>query len=247
MNNIARPFGPNTATQASIAALTSARVELGVSVDMLDTESMLAFFEMKMGDAKAKLNTLIQEQEAVNARVTTLQSLEAKLSSFAESGIKPGDPGWDDFVATARQAQEVVGASSKAGQDIQALVDEATKPTIVDVRYDDAFAAKAIADKYGKSIEYGQKIGPTGMEAGPPGWIVEQVPEGPARGLSKEGVGKLIAQTKAFREGMQSDGQIRMIKVQQAVEQSSQLVNLASNIMRKLNEMAMAPINNMRG
>lgn len=238
-------YSTNLSTQAMSAAFSAAPADLGMQVDLLDPESLLAFFEMKMGDAKGQLNALIQRQEKVNERVNVLQSLEAKLAGYPE-GFKPGDQGWQEFVSAARQAQEALGVQSKEGKDIQAMLDAATKPTMTDKRFDDPQAAFAEAAKHGTSVRFGAPAGPTGLDQGLTGWIA-QVPNGPAKGLSKEDTQKLVSQTKAFREGLQSDQQIQMIRVQQAVEQCSQLVNLASNIMRKLNDMAMAPINNMRG
>lgn len=244
-NEYAVAFGPNVPTELTSVGLSASPIDLGAQVDMLDPESLLAFFEMKMGDAKGQLNALIARQEKVNERVTLLQRFEGAIAGYPE-GVKPGDPGWEAVLAAAKDAQAALGATSKEGKEIQAIIDAATKPTMVDKRFDDPQVAFAEASKHGTGVRFGMAVGPTGLEQGLTGYIV-QVPEGAPKGLAKEDVQKLVSQTKALREGLQSDQQIQMIRVQQAVEQCSQLVNLASNIMRKLNEMAMAPINNMRG
>jgi hypothetical protein len=120
-------YSQNIPTEVTSVALSAPPIDLGMQVDMLDPESLLAFFEMKMGDAKGKLNALIQRQEKVNERVNLLQNLEGKLAGYPE-GIKPGDQGWDEFVAAARQAQDALGATSQEGKDIQRILDAATKP-----------------------------------------------------------------------------------------------------------------------
>src|SRR5437762_2588237 len=93
---------------------------LANDADMLDPETLLAFFEMKMGDAKGKLNGLMQEQDAINARAKVIGNFEAIVSGLTEKGIKPGDEGWDKFVKAANEARDAVGAQTEEGKQIQA-------------------------------------------------------------------------------------------------------------------------------
>ena len=72
--------------------------------------------------------------------------------------------------------------------------------------------------------------------------IVEGVPVG----LDKNDVQSLSGSLKAFRDGLSNDNAMNMISIQSLVEKSSQLTSMCSNLMKKLSDMAMAPINNIR-
>src|SRR5262245_43702270 len=94
-------------TTRTEVGLSAPVVDIGMPANMLDPESLLAFFEVQMGRHKGNLNALIQQQENVNQRVAVLQSVEAKLAGHPE-GIKPGDAEWEEFVAAARDAQNAL-------------------------------------------------------------------------------------------------------------------------------------------
>lgn len=244
-NQVAIKYSPGAgAVQTAFASAADGPTSpLGIDVNMLDPESMLTFFEMKMSDARGRLNGLMQDQDAINKRVATLQSFEGAMAGYAETGIKPGDAGWDDFVKSATRARDAVGADTDEGKKVQALLDGAAKPTLVEKTFDDYPTALAAAEKAGTTVNV--DVGPNPMNKPAPKFVV-LVPEGRAPGLSADQMKSLQGQMKAVSDGLGNDAQIRMIRIQQGVEQCSQILNLASNVMRKLDEMAMAPINNIR-
>ena len=56
----------------------------------------------------------------------------------------------------------------------------------------------------------------------------------------------LTSDLKAASSSIQSDNALNMINIQRLVEQSSQITQMCSNIMKKLSDMAQTPINNIK-
>ena len=214
--SVAKPNAP--------AALFGVKEPAGV--DLLDPEAMLAFFSQQMSNVRGQLAVAMKGQEARNLKAQTIQSLEASLVGFQEKGIKPSDDKWPEFLKTVEEAKVALGEGATKGLD--EMIAKATKPSAQVMGKEDAEAAV--------------KAGATMENLSPGVYKVSGVPAG----LDKNDVGQFSAQLKAFRDGINNDNAMNMIRVQQLVENSSQLTNMASNIMKKLSDMAMSPINNMR-
>ncbi len=211
------------------------------SADLLDPESLMGFFQLQMRDVQSQLGAMTQDQEARNKRVSQLQAFEAKLTAYQENGIKPGDPGWDDFVATAQQMKGLLGDTA-AGQTIQQLIDKGTAPTSNIRTYQNKAEADAAAQAAGSQVSTIQMPSNVGSVT----TYQVDTKDGPAAGLDKNDVQSIIQSAKAESDALNADSQMNMIRIQSIVDHSSQLINLCSNIMKKIDDSTMAPINNMR-
>ena len=203
-------------------------------VDLLDPESMLAFFNHQMRDVRAQLGIAMKDQTDRNQLANKIQQVEAKLSAFQDKGILPGDPEWDSFQKSAKEAVALLGASG-AGSSLAAKLDQMAASGKDTKTFDSEADAKAYVKDHGGEAH---KIS---VPYSDPVWAVG------AAERDGNAVKSIVGELKAFRDGIQNDNSVGMIRVQQLVESSSQLTNLCSNIMKKLSDMAMAPINNMRG
>jgi hypothetical protein len=204
------------------------------SVDLLDPESMMAFFSLQMSNVRGQLSTAMKEQDARNQLATSIQKTEARLSDFSESGIVPGDPRWDDFEAAANQAIEQLGGPNAGGtklaEDLARLKGQ-SPPQFFGSQAD----ANAFVKDHGGVVTEIKGLAPSDTK-----WLVSPAERDPAA------IKGMVAELKAFRDGIQNDNGVNMIRVQQLVDNSTQLTSMFSNIMKKINDMAMASINNMR-
>ncbi len=215
-------------------ALAIASAMLAPPVDLLDPDSMIAFFSAQMSDVRQKLGAAMADQQTRNDHIKSLASVESDLIRFKEKGIKPGEPGWETFKADVDQARALMGDSLE-GTKLESLMNK-TKEGVVEVKTFDAMHAKEMIayvnahpgaeftqddDKMTVTTGHGQKLDPNEVDS-------------------------LIQQVKGYRDSLQNDNAMNMIRVQQLVESSSQVMNLCSNIMKKMSDAAMSPINNMR-
>ena len=120
------------------------------------------------------------------------------------------------------------------------MLDKAVAPTAMTRTTTVRAEAKKLAEQYGTAYVTTEHS---------PGYFTYTVTtlEGPGAGLGKNEVTSLIASLKAHTDGLQTESSMQMIRVQQLVESCSQIVNVCSNTMRKMHDMAMVAINNMRG
>ncbi len=202
-------------------------------VDLLDPESMLAFFSQQMSDVRGKLSVAMKEQEGRNQLASDVQHLEAQLGEFAEKGVLPGDPRWDDFVNVTKQAIELLGNSNE-GKALAANLNRLAGSGKEVKGFDSEAEAKAYQKERGGEITH---LPPPVKKAA---WLVV-----PAE-RDANAIKSMVSELKSFRDSIQNDNAMSMIRVQQLVENSSQLTNMCSNIMKKLSDMAMASINNLR-
>ncbi|MBX3190319.1 MAG: hypothetical protein KF819_25190 [Labilithrix sp.] len=207
-----------------------------LEIDLMDPETLLAFFGEQMKDVRGKLAVAMQDQEDRNTRINELGALENKLTAFIEKGITPGDPKWAEFAETAKALQDKLGDSA-AGTQLQDLLAKCLVGQVQVHEFDDPVKCKEFMDARANAGGY-FKI----LSSNDPIRIETNAPYG----LDNNEVKRLQDTIKGFRDRLQGDNSMNMIRVQQLVEQSSQIMNLCSNIMKKLNDMAMAPINNMR-
>jgi hypothetical protein len=205
---------------------------MGPMVDLLDPESMLAFFSMQMRNVRGQLGTAMKEQEGRNQQATAIQRAEARLSDFTEKGILPGDPRWDDFVAAANEAIATLGGPNGAGAKIAADLAQIAGSGKESKIFNSENDAKAYVKDHGGEVMH--------LPAPHNTWVVAPAERDAAA------IKGMIGELKSFRDGIQNDNAMNMIRVQQLVESSSQLTNMCSNIMKKLSDMAMVSINNMK-
>ncbi|MDB4938396.1 MAG: hypothetical protein JWP87_5368 [Labilithrix sp.] len=213
-----------------------AMAAVGASVDLLDPDSMLAFFSAQMTDVRHKLGAAMADQETRNDRIKTLASVESDLIRFKEKGIKPGEPGWETFKADIDKARALMGDSLE-GTKLGELMKKTEEGVIVVQSFKaDANSAKAMTAYV--DAHPGAEVTSDGEHF--------NVATGHAQKLDPAEVDSLVQQVKGYRDSLQNDNAMNMIRVQQLVESSSQIMNLCSNIMKKLSDAAMSPINNMR-
>ncbi len=236
INTASQYYVNESATSSINRAIANASVLS--AFDATDPESLFAFFQLQMKDARTKLTAMMTEQDARNKRCTQLQQLQATLTKYQETGVKPGDAGWAEFEQAAKDAVALLG-DSKEAQTIQGMLDKAVAPTPFTRITSDRAEAKKLAKEYGTTFEVNDNAG----------YVTYTVTtlEGPGAGLGKNEVTSLIASLKAHTDGLQTESSMQMIRVQQLVESCSQIVNVCSNTMRKMHDMAMVAINNMRG
>jgi hypothetical protein len=217
--------GPDGAVKAAIAGMTP-------MIDLLDPESMMAFFSMQMKNVRGQLSTAMKEQQDRNELATSLQKCEARLSVFTEQGIIPGDPRWDDFEAAANEAISLMGGKdgggSKLADDLAKIKGSGLETKVFGTEAD----AKAYVKDHGGAVTF---------LPSPHNKFVVAPAERDAVAIKG-----IVGELKAYRDGIQSDNAMNMIRVQQLVENSSQLTNMCSNIMKKLSDMAMVSINNLK-
>lgn len=220
---------------AALRESINVRNSAGINIDVTDPDTLFAFFNAKMKDARSALSTLMATQERQNALCQRLQELQAKLTKYQEDGVKPEDPGWDDFIATMKEAKELLGDTS-AGREIAGLLAKATGPGEQKVEF-------AITREKAEAMV--KAAGGGHILASPGGGY--SVLTRPAAGVEGKEVQSALDTLKAHTSGLQSEGTMTMIRVQQYVEQCSQIVNLCSNVLRKIQDSQMSAINNIRG
>lgn len=200
-----------------------------LDVDMLDPDSMLAFFSQQMSDTRSKLGTAMRDQEIRNKRAERLENFQARLQMYAESGINPAHPDWEEFKKFAAS----VKAEFPEGSSVYNLVDRALQ--VMPNKETNETCANIAKAKGAYVVEQ-------------PGKPEEQryLVVGEYYGLDKNGVQSLTSDLKAASSAIQSDNALNMINIQRLVEQSSQITQMCSNIMKKLSDMAQTPINNIK-
>lgn len=210
--------------------LATALLTMTPMVDLLDPESMMAFFSMQMSNVRGQLGAAMKEQSDRNELATSLQKCEARLSVFTEKGIIPGDPRWDEFEAAANEAIALMGGKEGAGSTLAADLAKIKGSGLETKGFKSEAEAKAYVKDHGGEVTYLK----------PPHnvWIVA-----PAE-RDAMAIKGIVGELKSFRDGIQSDNAMNMIRVQQLVESSSQLTSMCSNILKKLSDMAMVSINN---
>lgn len=206
------------------------------TVDLLDPESMMAFFSLQMSNVRGQLGAAMKQQDARNQLATSIQKAEARLSEFTESGILPGDPRWDDFEAAANEAIAQLGGKDAGGAKLAADLAQIKGSGTEAKMFNSEADAKAYLKDHGGTIGTNGDTIPSAQV-----WCVTPAVRDPAA------IKGMVGELKAFRDGIQNDNAMNMIRVQQLVENSSQLTNMCSNIMKKISDMAMVSINNMRG
>lgn len=218
---------------AALASTEVKRVSFGppvsMDVDMLDPESMLAFFGQQMSDLRGKLGTAMRDQEIRNKRAERLEGFQARLQLYAESGINPAHPDWEEF----KKFAEAVKSEFPEGSSVYKLVDRALQ--VMPPKTTNETCAN-IARSKGATVK--ELDGVVGDDR----FLVTNE----YYGLDKNGVQSLTSDIKAASSAIQSDNALNMINIQRLVEQSSQLTQMCSNIMKKLSEMSQTAISNIK-
>lgn len=230
-------IGSTTTTQAGDLANQATAVRppkvTGQDVDLLNPESMMAFFQLQMSDVRQKLGVAMKEQQDRNNIIKGLASLQADLAAYKTKGVGPGDPEWPAFQAKVAQVREALGGGN-AGSALDNLLAKTAPRTETKsfAKLDLEGQAHFMADHPDFKVTGDDPLTMTGT------WKGDR--------LSTDDVESIIQQVKGHSDSLSADNQMNMIRVQQFVETSSQLTNLCSNIMKKISDSAMAPINNMR-
>ena len=226
-------MNPLNAHTAKLAATDIKHVSLAppasLDVDMLDPDSMLAFFSQQMSDVRSKLGTAMRDQEIRNKRAERLEGFQAKLQMYAESGIKPSHPDWEDF----KKFAATVKGEFPEDSSVYKLVDRALQ--VMPPKMTNETCAK-IAEGNGATVK--EIPGVVGDDR----FLVTNE----YYGLDKNGVQSLTSDLKAASSSIQSDNALNMINIQRLVEQSRPITQMCSNIMKKLSDMAQPPINNIK-
>ncbi|MCL2776729.1 MAG: hypothetical protein FWD73_01905 [Polyangiaceae bacterium] len=253
----------NSATQQAYGADGASSINLPDGIDLTDPESLIEFFQTQINQARDQLNSLVAEQQGRNDLQTKLGRVKADLAGIADgSGLKPGDPGWDQFVADAQDVLKdpnldpnVADALNKALQQnpVNQKYCEVSNPSVAADQLKTEVSADKVPDGAipagtppadATNVHYyvvGQVLTNSGMR---PAYEVTYDTLGPAQGMDKDAVTKVKAGIDSEVDGLKNDSQIAMIRVQQYTDQISQLTTLLTNILKKLDDTAMAPINN---
>jgi hypothetical protein len=258
----------NAATQQVYSADGTASTSSATGIDLTDPESLISFFANQIQASRTELNSIVAEQQARNDLQLKIGELQSDLSGIADgSGLKPGDPGWDKFVADANAVLPSLDPTSTEAQAIQAAINPTTVPhmannngdvsNIPTLEYDTKTEVSADTVPDGAipagtppdnatNVHYyatgGTYLTSDGQK---PQYLVTYDMPGPANGMDKDAVSKLKAGLSSEVDSLKNDSQIAMIRVQQYTDQISQATTLLTNILKKLDDTAMAPINNM--
>lgn len=219
------------AAQASDATTA----DVGAGLDLSSSDTVLAFFSAQMSESQDNLNAMMAQQQQRNDTQKAVQNLAAQLTEYEQTGVKPGDKGWDDFVATANELKKYTTDGSDASKKINAMLDTATTqgaPTHATLVLDQT----AIADAKSHGLKVDGNTGGDGLFGMiPPNAANVWYPTG-APGITADQMKSLDMQLKSVTDGMTSDTSMQMIRVQQAVEQSSQILNECSNVVKKMSD-----------
>jgi hypothetical protein len=151
--------------------------------------------------------------------------------------ISPGSAAWDDAVSKLQQAKAVFGPNSEEAKGIDALLERATPQYggTEHFEFNEVMRANEAAARYGVDRK---------KEANG-GWTVTPMTNNPTP-IDSSDLKKISEQLKGKADSLNSESGLAMIRVQQYVEQSSQIVSHCSNVMKKMHEMNMAAIENIR-
>lgn len=209
-------------------------------VDFLSTEGLINYFGERIKRVRGDIQTLMARQQERSTRSNALQSDEAVLQQFAEKGVHPGDPGWDQFVAAANDLKRLLGDSDE-GRKVAALVDKGLAGTPKEHAFETQGEAEAFVAAHPGS-RWDLDVAGDGAETK----YKVTINDGPAAGLDKSDVSSIAAQSKSMRDALNSDNSMDMIRMQDAVQRVSQMQTMCSNILRSLEDCAKTAIGNFR-
>lgn len=220
------------------------------NLDVTDPESLIAFFSVQMTEAKNHLTSLMQEQDGRTKKTQRIQAAVAKLSQW--EGGSPTDPAKQkEFLAAADDVLAELPPGSKEAQTIHALVDPIRNSVDCSQTFraaDDgpngtsamnqANALRALHEPQGASVTETKDA--NGQTVYTVNWK-EGVPP-----LTKDQVATITSTAKSYADGLATQSQMGMIRVQQDVEHMSQLNNFLTNILKKRNDAEENVIANLR-
>jgi hypothetical protein len=239
LRTVTNNAAPAQAKAESVLMSLSQAVATGL--DPTNPDALFAFFKVQMDDARGKLSEAMQQQEVRNENCTQLQSIQGRFTEYeAAAPIAPGDPKWDAFLADTQDALKRVGPDTKEGQAIQALLTKAMPPPRGTWTSDSLDEARTVSREGGSYVINTSVPGKVQYD------ITAAAPATAGAPVTKDQLTSIQEQLKSRTDALQSETSMAMIRVQQYVDQCSQIVSNCSNIMRKLDEMAMAPIQNIR-
>lgn len=229
------------------AAINAAKAEHAAEAAALDfpwdvtsPEGLIAFFGEKLKQTNTELKHLMMGQENRSKIIKDVGLLVGMLA--ADKDLKPGSPDWPEFARLANLVGPQLGESADA-KAIRATLACAAAPGDLEQSF-----------KFGdqKGVDAFIKAHPNATLAEDPidvlGQTVKYVSkgEGPGVGLDAASAKELGTKLKSLSENFQSENQMDAIRVQELVGRISQIMSLASNILHKFDEAAMAPIANTK-
>jgi hypothetical protein len=228
---------PNRAVNAA-TALSSAPPAgpLAPGVDVSDPDSLFQFFQFQMQRTQGLLSSEMQAQEDRIHRIDQIHRTMVAFDDF-KGTIAPGSPGWDDVASKLDQAKALFGPDSEEAKGIDALIERAKPQYGAPEHY--AWTQGMKAD------EAARRHGVAPKKEADGSYTVTPLNNNPTP-IDASDLKKISEQLKSKADSLNSESSLAMIRVQQYVEQSSQIVSHCSNVMKKMHEMNMAAIENIR-
>lgn len=230
----------HAAVNAAKAAHAAEAAALDFPWDVTSPEGLIAFFGEKLKQTNTELKGLMMGQENRSKLVKEVGYMVGML--VADKDLKPGSPDWPEFQRLATLVEPSLGESDDA-KAIRATLRGAVAPGNLEQTF-------AFGDQKGMNEFLKAHPGATlAADALDPlkqtvKWVSKG--DGPGVGLDAAGAKELGAKLKSLSENFQSENQMDAIRVQELVGRISQIISLSSNILRKFDEAAMAPIGNMK-
>jgi hypothetical protein len=219
-----------TAAAAPAASLGSVAPPL----DLTDPDSLFAFFQVQMSRTQGRLASEMQAQEDRAARIDKMHGVMATFADYKGDSVREGSPGWDQVKASLEEAKTLFGPDSAEAKGIDALLAGAST-YLAPQYFPTREQATPVAMLYNAQLN---KLDDGTYMVRPRNEAVKPIEASDLKNLSE--------QLKQKCESLTSDSGLAMIRVQQYVEQSSQIVSHCSNVMKKMHEMDMVAIENIR-
>jgi len=206
--------------------------------DVTSPEGLIAFFGEKLKQTNTQLKGLMMAQENRSKLIKDVGLMVGML--VADKDLKPGSPNWPEFQRLAKLVGPSLGNSDDA-MAIRATLEGATAPGNAEQAF--AFGDQKGVDAF-LAAHPGAKITSVDPMVQTITWT--STGDGPGVGLDAASAKELGAKLKSLSENFQSENQMDSIRVQELVGRISQIMSLASNILHKFDEAAMAPIANTK-
>ena len=220
---------------------------LTTDCNLLEPDTLIMFFESKIKDCRGTLNRLMAEQDLRSKRGAAIEKFAAALAKYSGRNIGPQEGAeYEKLKQEANDALKELGPDSDEGKKIQAFLAKASgdDPNALSKPFD--INDKTGIEQYQKNHP-GAEVVPEKLGAdGKVATVVLKGGKGVGGAYDMKDIDALKGEMSAAGQSLRADAQMSMIRVQQQIDIVTQHTNACTNILRKVDEMSMAPIHNLK-